>query len=74
MVVNRIGDIALLLGLSSCAYLFNSLDFSTIFVLVPLFVDTTLGVGPVDLNVIELTASFLLLAAVGKSAQIGLHV
>jgi proton-translocating NADH-quinone oxidoreductase chain L len=73
MVVNRVGDIALLLGLGCCVYVFNSLDFSTIFLLAPLFADVTLVVWSYNLNVIELICFFLLLAAVGKSAQIGLH-
>jgi NADH:ubiquinone oxidoreductase subunit 5 (subunit L)/multisubunit Na+/H+ antiporter MnhA subunit len=73
LIVNRIGDIALLLGLSLCVYVFRSTDFSVVFSLAPLYTDTTVFFCNINFNLIELLCFFFLIAAVGKSAQIGLH-
>lgn len=62
-LINKIGDLFLLSGISFIFIIFNSLDFSTINSLV-LYI-------PFDL--VELIAIFLFVGAVGKSAQIGLH-
>lgn len=37
MVINRIGDFGLALGIFSIYYLFNSVEYSTVFSLVPFF-------------------------------------
>jgi NADH-ubiquinone oxidoreductase chain 5 len=64
MVVNRIGDIGFALGMFLIFYTFKALDFATVFALVP-------SIG--DNLVITLIGICLIIGAVGKSAQIGLH-
>lgn len=45
MIVNRVGDIALLTGMGLVVYGFKSLDFSTIFSLIPLYSGVSLSAG-----------------------------
>jgi NADH:ubiquinone oxidoreductase subunit 5 (subunit L)/multisubunit Na+/H+ antiporter MnhA subunit len=63
IIVNRVGDYAFVLGMVSVYMTFRSLDFNVVFSLSP-YVPTS------NLQVIGL---MFLIAAVGKSAQIGLH-
>lgn len=62
-LINKIGDLFLLSGISLIFMAFHSLDFSVISLLSPFCPPDT----------IELIAMFLFIGAVGKSAQIGLH-
>jgi len=62
-LINKVGDLFLLTGVSLVFVIFHSVDFGTISVLAPYF--------PVD--TLEVIAGFLLVGAVGKSAQVGLH-
>ncbi len=73
MLVNRIGDFFLLLGMFTIYVVFNSLDYDIVFSLVPLALDQKLVIGHFQINVIDLICIFLFLGAMGKSAQIGLH-
>ena len=63
LTINRVGDMFLTLGLFGSFWAFGNLDFSTLFSLSPYINDT----------VITITGICFLLAAMGKSAQIGLH-
>nr|ADO51441.1 NADH dehydrogenase subunit 5 [Pseudocorticium jarrei] len=64
MLVNRVGDIGLVLGMFAIFKEFGSLEFSTIFS----------AVNEVSHpNSIALICILLLIGAVGKSAQLGLH-
>jgi len=73
MLVNRIGDFFILLALFSIYSVFNTLDYSIVFNLVPLKINDQIMIGPFTINVIDLVCIFLFLGAMGKSAQIGLH-
>jgi len=73
MLVNRIGDFFLLLGMFTIYVVFNSLDYDVVFSLVPLALDQKLIVGYFQINVVDLICILLFLGAMGKSAQIGLH-
>jgi NADH-quinone oxidoreductase subunit L len=42
MVINRIGDFGLALGIFSVYYVFNSVEYSTVFALAPFFKSDTL--------------------------------
>jgi len=64
MVVNRIGDIGFALGMFLIFSTFKALDFATVFALVPSLEDPL---------VITMIGICLIIGAVGKSAQIGLH-
>lgn len=73
MLVNRIGDFALLLALFSIYFVFNSLDYDVVFSLAPLVVSYKFIVGPFQIPVVDLICIFLFIGAMGKSAQFGLH-
>nr|YP_011003675.1 NADH dehydrogenase subunit 5 [Gracilaria eucheumatoides]WPS66077.1 NADH dehydrogenase subunit 5 [Gracilaria eucheumatoides] len=73
LVVNRIGDFGLSLGILTTFYIFKSADYFTIFSLSPLFVDYSLNFGGIHISGITLIGIFLFIGAIGKSAQLGLH-
>jgi NADH-quinone oxidoreductase subunit L len=66
MVVNRIGDIGFALAMFLILINFGSLDFATVFALTPIVASK----GGMALTLIGLC---LIIGAVGKSAQLGLH-
>jgi len=76
MLVNRVGDFGLALGIFTIFYLFKSFDYETVFSSSYLMVGTEfqsikfLGVNCNSLNLIGI---LLFIGAVGKSAQLGLH-
>jgi NADH-ubiquinone oxidoreductase chain 5 len=63
LVTNRIGDYFFSIGLFALFWTFGNLDYSTIFSLAPV----------IDQDIITIIGICLLLAAMGKSAQLGLH-
>nr|YP_010199878.1 NADH dehydrogenase subunit 5 [Crassiphycus usneoides]UAD89886.1 NADH dehydrogenase subunit 5 [Crassiphycus usneoides] len=73
LVVNRIGDFGLSLGILTVFYIFQSVDYFTIFSLSPLFSDYDLNFGGIQVSGLTLIGIFIFVGAVGKSAQLGLH-
>jgi len=73
MLVNRIGDFALLLAIFSIYYIFNSLDYDVVFTLVPLVINYKFILGGFHLPVLDFICILLFIGAMGKSAQLGLH-
>nr|YP_009130756.1 NADH dehydrogenase subunit 5 [Agarophyton chilense]AKA27611.1 NADH dehydrogenase subunit 5 [Agarophyton chilense]ASP44539.1 NADH dehydrogenase subunit 5 [Agarophyton chilense]UAD89536.1 NADH dehydrogenase subunit 5 [Agarophyton chilense] len=73
LVVNRIGDFGLSLGILTTFYIFQSIDYFTIFSLAPLFTNYFLNFGGFYVSGLTLIGIFLFIGAVGKSAQLGLH-
>jgi len=73
MLINRIGDFALLLAIFILYSTFNSLDYDVIFNLVPLYINYTLNIGNFYFFIIDIICILLFLGAMGKSAQLGLH-
>lgn len=73
MIVNRIGDAALALGMFIIYYTYNSLDYNIIFALVPYLLNDTISILGFDIYTINIIGILLLFAAAGKSAQLGLH-
>ena len=74
MLINRIGDFFLLLSLFVIFFVFNTLDYDIIFTIVPLFTEYTLAIDTFNICIIDLICLLLFLGAMGKSAQLGLHV
>lgn len=74
MLVNRIGDLSLLLSLSILFFFFGTLKYSVIFALVSYFINMNFFFLGFYFNVINLVCFFLFLGAMGKSAQLGLHI
>lgn len=62
-LINKIGDLFLLSGISLTFAIFHSVDFSVLSVLAPF----------ISSEILELLTIFLFFGAVGKSAQVGLH-
>jgi NADH-ubiquinone oxidoreductase chain 5 len=73
MIVNRVGDFGLALGIFSIYITFNSVEYSTVFALVPLFEADVLNFLSFDVHLLTLVGVLLFIGAVGKSAQLGLH-
>lgn len=73
MIINRIGDFGLALGIFVMFYIFKTLDYSTIFAIAPKIYQTKLIIFNMNFDALTLICIFLFVGAVGKSAQIGLH-
>jgi proton-translocating NADH-quinone oxidoreductase chain L len=73
LVINRVADMALTIGMAVIFFAFNSLDFSVVFALAPFLLDTTIVFLNYELPVLTLICVLLFIGAMGKSAQIGLH-
>lgn len=73
MLVNRVGDLFLVLALLLIYNLFGSLNYGVVFALAPYFTESTLSFLNFEFSYYTLISIFLLGGAVGKSAQIGLH-
>ena len=73
MVLNRIGDFCLIIGILLIYVNFKAVDYATISILTPFFKDVKINFLNMNLNLLTLIGIFLFLGAVGKSAQLGLH-
>ena len=73
LFVNRIGDFTMSLAILTIFLVFRSLDFSVIFAIVPLMDSLYFNLYNIKLHSLTLIGILLLLGAVGKSAQLGLH-
>lgn len=73
-IVNRVGDFAFIIGILALLYFTGSLDFAGIFASLSIISYTNLDVFGWNLPLIEIISMFLFIGAMGKSAQIGLHV
>ena len=73
MIVNRIGDFGLSLGILTIFINFKAVDYATVFSLTPFYVNETFYFLNFELDVLSLISFFLFIGAVGKSAQLGLH-
>ena len=74
LLMNRIGDFFLLGAIALILKFFKTTDINIIFSLTPYIKDTILNFGYFGtFKVVDIISFLLLLAAIGKSAQIGLH-
>mgnify|MGYP005810339429 FL=1 len=74
-LVNRIGDLGMMLGIAAVLALFGSLDFSTIFSRAPEIAGETLQVLPGrEWPALTVICVLLFIGAMAKSAQVPLHV
>ncbi len=72
-LVNRVGDFGFILGIAAVAMYFNSMDYAEVFAAAPRLADTQVAVfGGVSL--MTLICVLLFVGAMGKSAQVPLHV
>lgn len=73
MILNRIGDLFLMLGILLTYVNFKSLNYSVVAALVPYLTDCSTVFLSWKFNAIPLICTFIFLGAMGKSAQLGLH-
>jgi NADH-ubiquinone oxidoreductase chain 5 len=73
MVLNRIGDFGLVIGILIVFIEYKAVDYATVFALTPIFTDKFFNFLTFDFDLISLICFFLFVGAVGKSAQLGLH-
>ncbi len=74
-LVNRVGDFGFLLGIAAIYTTFNSLDYATVFAAAPGYASATYQVFPgVDWSLLSVICICLFIGAMGKSAQVPLHV
>jgi len=74
MLVNRVGDIGLMLGICAAFLTFKTLDYAVIFALTPIAIDKTLSFFGFELSAISVISFLFFWGVLGKSAQLGLHV
>lgn len=73
LIVNRVGDFGLSLGIFAIFFVFGAVDYSTVFATASDFARSTLIIAGLEFDVLTVICIFLFIGAVGKSAQIGLH-
>jgi NADH-ubiquinone oxidoreductase chain 5 len=73
MVVNRVGDVGLALGVFSIFTIFRTTDYSIVFSIAPYYVNKVFSFFCFELNLLNTIGILLFIGATGKSAQIGLH-
>lgn len=73
MVLNRIGDFGLVLGILVIFVNYKAVDYATVFSLTPMFSGEIINFLNYDLDLLTVVGAFLFVGAVGKSAQLGLH-
>ncbi|MBA2654244.1 MAG: NADH-quinone oxidoreductase subunit L [Gammaproteobacteria bacterium] len=74
-LVNRVGDFGFILGIAAIFDYFGSLDYATVFAMAPGLSSTMVSVMPgVQWSLMTLICILLFVGAMGKSAQIPLHI
>lgn len=74
-LVNRVGDFGFLLGIGMVLYYFGSLDYATVFERAPSLAATQINLwGHSQWSLMTVTCLLLFIGAMGKSAQVPLHV
>ena len=73
MVINRIGDFSLVIGILILFVNLKAVDYATVAVLIPFFKNYYINFFGFNVHMLTSVGLFLFIGAVGKSAQIGLH-
>jgi NADH-quinone oxidoreductase subunit L len=74
-LVNRVGDFGFLLGIGLVLFHFGSLDYAAVFSVAPQMADTKINlIGNASWSLMTVTCILLFVGAMGKSAQVPLHV
>ena len=74
-LVNRVGDFGFLLGIGMVLHYTGSLDYATVFQAVPSLANIQVSILPNSAwSVMTVTCILLFIGAMGKSAQVPLHV
>ncbi|HXK55945.1 MAG TPA: proton-conducting transporter membrane subunit, partial [Gammaproteobacteria bacterium] len=74
-LVNRVGDFGFLLGIAAIALYTGSLDYAEVFARIPGLADTQIQIlGGTSWSLVSMVGILLFIGAMGKSAQVPLHV
>jgi len=74
-LVNRVGDFGFILGIGLVLAHFGTLDYATVFAKAPELAANTINIwGSADWSLMTVTCICLFIGAMGKSAQVPLHV
>ena len=73
-LVNRVGDFGYLIAIALIYNSFQSLNFNDVFAQAELLIGNSIYLLGTEVNLLTTITMFLFIAAMGKSAQIGLHV
>ncbi len=74
-LVNRVGDFGFILGIGLVLAYFGTLDYAEVFKKAPEFASTTINIwGSAQWSLMTVTCICLFIGAMGKSAQVPLHV
>jgi NADH-quinone oxidoreductase subunit L len=74
-LVNRVGDFGFLLGIGLVLFHFGSLDYAAVFSVAPQMADVQINlIGDTSWSLMTVTCILLFIGAMGKSAQVPLHV
>ena len=74
-LVNRVGDFGFLLGIGMVLLYAGSLDYATVFQIAPSIANTQIKILPnISWSLMTVTCILLFIGAMGKSAQVPLHV
>jgi len=74
-LVNRVGDFGFILGIGLILAHFGSLDYATVFKKAPELASVTINIwGAADWSLMTVACICLFIGAMGKSAQVPLHV
>jgi proton-translocating NADH-quinone oxidoreductase chain L len=73
MLINRVGDFGLALGIMGIFSIFKTVDFATVFACAHNFVNQPFYFCSIQFDALTLIGVLLFIGAVGKSAQLGLH-
>jgi len=74
MLVNRVGDLGLMLGICCVFLSFKTVDYAVLFALEPMVIDKKVSFLSMDFSVNFIISLLLFWGVLGKSAQIGLHI
>lgn len=74
-LVNRVGDFGFLLGIGLVLFHFGSLNYAAVFSVAPQMADAKISlIGNAQWSLMTVTCILLFIGAMGKSAQVPLHV
>lgn len=73
MLINRVGDFALLLAIFTIFFACHCINYDVVFTLSSYLYDFRIIFGTFEINAVDLICFLLLVGAMGKSAQLGLH-
>jgi NADH-quinone oxidoreductase subunit L len=73
MILNRIGDFGLVVGILIIFVEYKAVDYATVFAAMPIFTHKIYYFLNLDFNLTTIICFFLFIGAIGKSAQLGLH-